>query len=70
MPYVSSPAAAKIIGVDESTIRRYVYRGVLTARRVGLRKNIRIDVDELRDLAEKLDYRFNEDVAEENIKED
>lgn len=68
MPIVSGPGAAKIVGVDESTIRRHVYRGVLTARRVGLRKVIRIDLDDLRNLAEQLDYKFDEELAQKLVK--
>lgn len=68
MPIVSGPDAAKIIGVDESTIRRHVYRGLLNARRVGLRNIIRIDVDDLRNLAKELDYPFDDDLAQKLAK--
>lgn len=63
MSDVSGPDAAKIIGVDQSTIRRYIYRGLLKARRAGLRKIIRIDIDDLRNFAENHEYRFDEEAA-------
>lgn len=69
MPDVSGPDAAKIIGVDQSTIRRYIYRGLIKARRAGLRKIIRIDIDDLRNFAESHDYRFNEEIAAEFIQD-
>lgn len=68
MPEVTSPSAAQIIGVDDSTIRRYVYNGLLPARRQGLRKIIRIEVDDLKQFATKHQYRFNEELAAELAK--
>lgn len=68
MAEVSSMAAAQIIGTSDVTIRRYVYAGRLQARRQGLRKKIWIEVEELRRLAIELDYRFNEQLANQLAK--
>lgn len=65
MPEVSSTDAGRIIGVSRKTICAYVDTGVLTARRIGLRKVIRIDIEELRRVAEKYQYRFDENLAAE-----
>ncbi|MEZ4684175.1 MAG: helix-turn-helix domain-containing protein [Caldilineaceae bacterium] len=65
MPEVSGPDAAKILGIDQSTVRRYIYRGLLKARRSGLRKIIKVDLDELRRFAAEHEYRFNEELAGE-----
>lgn len=69
MPEVSGPTAAKIIGVDESTVRRYVYRGLLKARRAGLRKNIWVEIEDLREFATEQQFRFNEELAKQLTEE-
>jgi hypothetical protein len=63
MPEVSSTDAGRIIGVSQRTIVNYVDNGVIEARRMGLRKVIRIDIDELRRVAQVYQYRFDEDLA-------
>lgn len=63
MPEVSSREAGDIIGVNSETIRRYVDRGILPARRVGLRGNLRIEIGDLRKVATDYEYRFNEELA-------
>jgi hypothetical protein len=63
MPEVSSTDAGRIIGVSQRTIVNYVDNGVMAARRMGLRKVIRIDVDELRRVAKTYEYRFDENLA-------
>ena len=63
MPEISSDEAARLIGVSDETIRRLVNRKVLPARQVGLRRTIRIELDALRQVAVKLDYRFDEEAA-------
>ena len=68
MPEVSSVDAARIIRVSEVTIRRHVYGERLPARREGLLKRIFIEVDDLRALAEKYHYRFDETLAAELAK--
>lgn len=63
MPELSSTDAGRVIGVSRQTIVFYVDSGVITARRIGLRKVIRIDVEELRSIAEKYEYRFDATLA-------
>lgn len=68
MPEVSSTDAAQIVGIGEVTIRRHVYNGRLGARRVGVRKIMRIELEELRRLAQEYQYRFDEELAQELAK--
>jgi hypothetical protein len=68
MPEVSSTDAAQILGIGEVTVRRHVYNDRLNARRIGVRKIMRIDLDELRQLAAEYQYRFDEDLAKKLAK--
>jgi excisionase family DNA binding protein len=63
MPELSSLDAARVIGISDETIRSHVTSGVLSARRVGRRGIVRIDVDDLRAHAEKYQYRFDDELA-------
>lgn len=63
MTEVTAPQAAEIVGIDHSTIFKHVRADILPARRVGLRRDIRIDTTDLRKYAEKLGYRFDETLA-------
>ena len=65
MPEVSSDNAGLIIGVTRETIRVHVDGGRLKARREGMRRLIRIEVEELRSFAKKYQYRFDEDLAKQ-----
>lgn len=58
---LSSVEAAEVIGVAERTIRYYVERGILPARRVGLRRMIRINVSDLRRFADEYEFIIDED---------
>lgn len=49
-PLISQADAAERLGVDVSTIRRWIAAGKIRAFRVGNRKTIRIDPDSLNDL--------------------
>jgi excisionase family DNA binding protein len=51
-------AAAQCIGVSDDTIRNCVKRGKLPARRQGERRYIFIDVEDLRQFAEKYGFQF------------
>ena len=53
--------AAKVLGVADMTIRNWVTRGALSARRVGLRRYVRIRVDDLRAFAAQSGYEIDED---------
>ena len=63
MTEVTAPQAAEIVGIDHSTLFKHVRAEVLPARRVGLRRDIRIETDDLRKYAAKLGYRFDEALA-------
>lgn len=63
MAEVTAPEAAEIIDASYPTIYRRVEDGTLPARRVGFRRDIRIEINDLRAFAEKLGYRFDEAAA-------
>lgn len=63
MPELTAMEAAQLIGVSDETIRRLVNRDILPARKVGLRGKIRVELDELRKVAEQLNYRLDEEAA-------
>lgn len=67
MAEIKAEDAALLIGVSDETIRRLIKRGILPARRFGLRKFIRIDLEDLRNVARKLNYRFDEDAARQIV---
>ncbi len=68
MPDVSSTEAAKIIGVSSQTIRRQIDRGLLSARLEGPKRLVKIDIENLRQFAERYQYRFNEELAAQTVK--
>lgn len=63
MAEVSAPQAAEILDTSHPTIFRRVEDGSLAARREGVKREIWIDVEVLREFAAKWGYRFNEDLA-------
>lgn len=65
MSEISAVDAARLIGVSDETIRRLVNRNILPARKVGLRGKIKVELDDLRSVAEKLNYRFDEEAAKQ-----
>lgn len=62
---VTSQQAAEILSTSNPTIWRRVEEGLLPARRQGLRREIWIDVDDLRKFAKQQGYRFNETLAKQ-----
>lgn len=62
---MSGSQAAKIIGVTPRTIYNYVDRGVLPGRREGLKRRIRIRVEDLREFAKQYQLKFNEEYHEQ-----
>ena len=68
MAEVSGPQAAEILNTSHPTIFRRVEDGSLPARREGLRRDIWIEVEELRRFAVKFGYRFNEELAQQYAK--
>lgn len=57
---LTAPQAAEVMNVDHSTVFRWVSDGHLPARRVGLKKTIYINVDDLRQFAKQNSYPLNE----------
>lgn len=68
MAEVTGPQAAEILNTSHPTVFRRVEDGSLPARREGLRRDIMIDVDELRQFAKRFGYRFDEKLAEQYAK--
>ena len=50
--------AADCIGVSDDTIRNYVNRDMLPARRQGMRRYIFIKLEDLKTFAEEYGFRF------------
>ena len=65
MPEVTSVEAGEIIGVTDDTVRSYVERDLLPARRQGLRRKIYIELQDLKAFAAQYDFRFNTQRAEQ-----
>ena len=63
MPELSSEGAAQVIGTSSLTIRRYVDREMLPARKQGIRGIIRIETDDLKSFAEEYGFRYNDQLA-------
>lgn len=63
MAEVTSTQAAAIIHTSHMTIHRRVDDGTLPGRRQGLDRQIRVEIDDLRQFAAKFGYRFNEELA-------
>jgi AICAR transformylase/IMP cyclohydrolase PurH len=64
MATVTATQAAEILSTSHMTIHRRVDDGILPARREGLARIIKIELDDLRKFAKEFGYSFNEDVAE------
>ncbi|MBP8292563.1 MAG: helix-turn-helix domain-containing protein [Caldilineaceae bacterium] len=62
---LSAPQAAEVVGVDHSTLFRWVADGLLPAERVGIQRRIMIDPDDLRNFARTHNYPFDERTASE-----
>lgn len=65
MPEVTSVEAGRIIGVTADTVRAYVDRDLLPARRQGLRRKIFIELEDLKRFAGEYNFRFDQAVAEQ-----
>ena len=63
MAEVDITQAGEIIGVNRTTVFDWVDSDRLQARREGLKRNIRIEIDDLRQFANKYNYKFNEALA-------
>lgn len=66
---LTSPQVAKILGVTQVTVRSWVDRGALKGKRVGLRRYVRIRVDDLREFAAQYGYVLDEDKLRDCLNE-
>lgn len=62
---LSAPQAAEVVGVDRTTLFRWVDDGLLPVERYGLRRIIMIDPDDLRRFAQAHNYPFNERILDQ-----
>lgn len=65
MAEVTASQAAEILSTSHMTIHRRVDDGSLRARRQGLARIVKIDVEELRRFAQENGYRFDEALAKD-----
>lgn len=65
MPELSSQAASQVIGTTVPTIHRYIDRGLLPARKQGMRGIVRIDTVSLKTFAEEYGFHYNDQLAAE-----
>lgn len=64
---LTTKQAAAVSDASAMTLRNYIDRGLLPARRVGLKRLIRINVDDLRKFASEYGFLVDE-TAIDNIK--
>ena len=67
MPDVTAAQAGQIVGVTDDTIRNYVERGLLPARRQGIKRIVFIELSDLQKFAAQYDFRFDQVLAEQII---
>lgn len=63
MAEVTAQQAAEILSTSHMTIHRRVDDGTLPARREGMARIVKIEVDDLRRFAKEYGYRFDEAMA-------
>lgn len=68
MAEVTGPQAAEILNTSHVTLFRRVDDGTLPARREGRRRDIFVDVSDLRHFAQENGYRFNDALAKQYAK--
>lgn len=66
---LSALQAAEILSVTKMTVSRWVDAGLLPADRVGLMREIRIKPEELRQFAERYNYRWSDSAAEKYVQQ-
>lgn len=65
MTKVTLTQAAQIVQRDRTTVFRWVEDGLLPASRVGIRRDIFIETDDLRSFAKTNNYPFDQALAEQ-----
>jgi excisionase family DNA binding protein len=68
MATVTASQAAEILSTSHMTIHRRVDDGLLPARREGLARIVRIEIEDLRRFAQQYGYAFSEEVAAQYTK--
>ena len=63
MAEVTTRQAAAIINTSYMTIHRRANDGTLKVRRVGVHRDLKIELGDLREFANAYCYKFNEDLA-------
>ena len=63
MTTVTATQAAEILSTSHMTIHRRVDDGTLPARREGLARIVKIELDDLRQFAQEYQYSFSEEIA-------
>lgn len=68
MTAVTAAQAAAILSTSHMTIHRRVDDGLLKARREGVGRIVKINIEDLRKFAEDYGYSFDEDIAAQYAK--
>ena len=68
MPEVTLTQAGEIVSKDRATVYHWVEDGLLPSRREGLRRDIKIEVGDLKKFADQHGYRFNDSLAKQYAK--
>ncbi len=68
MTAVTASQAAAILSTSHMTIHRRVDDGLLPARREGVARIVKIEIEDLRKFAKDYGYSFNENIAAQYAK--
>jgi len=68
MTAVTASQAAAILSTSHMTIHRRVDDGLLPARREGVARIVKIELEDLRKFAKDYGYSFNENIATQYAK--
>lgn len=68
MPELTALEAARVVSMNREAIRRWCVGEFIQARKVGLRGDWRVDIDDLRRFAREHNYQFDEALAEKFAK--
>lgn len=68
MPEVTLTQASQIVKKDRATVFRWCDSEVIPSRRVGIRRDIRINIDDLKSFTQKYGYEFDAALAAQYAK--
>ena len=63
MPEVTLTQASEIMRKPRMSVFRWIEAGLIPARRVGIRRDIRIEIEDLRSFAKQYSYDYDESLA-------